>query len=77
MGRDYSRLRYWIDWAGRLWKGPVHPDENLHYAVFGGFTIHDSPHQIWTLERTEEPEEADEISSAVAEKIIARYRKER
>ena len=59
MPRDYSQLRYWIDRDGKVWHGPVSPEDNVHYATFEGFTT--MGEQIWLTRRTDPPENAVEL----------------
>lgn len=50
--RDYSNVRYlYVD--GSLWKGPLSPDSNMHWAEFSG--VCDSGESIWTLRSSSPP----------------------
>lgn len=73
MSRDYSRVRYWIDLFGRLWKGPFSPDDTLHYCTFHGYMIVAPFDAIWILERSDEPEDAEEITHEQAERAMRLY----
>lgn len=73
MSRDYSIVRYFIDSFGRLWMGPICRDENLHYATFHGYTDTEESQPIWILERTDQPEDADEVNPVQAGKTMAMF----
>ena len=57
------RLRFWIDRDGVLWKGPSALDDTLHYAKFGGFMTVPPWAPIWTLARSDPPENAMELKT--------------
>lgn len=61
-------LRYWIDNQGRVWKGPVSPDDTLHYAVFQGHMEVPPYRWIWSCWRSSPPEIAwaSEVTEAEA-----------
>lgn len=43
-------VNYFLDSAGNLWRGPTHPEENLHYSVLtdGGWVLHQTdPDSGW------------------------------
>lgn len=65
--------KYWLDVEGTLWRGPSAPAKNLHYARFGGFTDTHQRRPIWTLARSERPENVTEISEEYAQEYV-RYR---
>src|SRR5690606_21573569 len=58
--------RYWVDWAGRLWRGPSNLSGNLHYATFDGYMTVAPFHPIWTLQRSDPPEDANEVEEEFA-----------
>lgn len=67
-------VKFFIDWAGRLWKGPCSPDNTLHYAEFKGYMIVYPFSEIWVLERSAPPEDADEVSEERAQKAMNLWR---
>jgi hypothetical protein len=69
--RSSGSVRYWIDDFGRLWKGPVAADENLHYATLDGVRSDGSP--CWVLRRSSPGHDWEEIGEAKAAKVIALF----
>ena len=67
-----SVLRYWVDDMGGIWKGPVAPESTMHYAMLDGMARYGE--LCWTIQRSAEPENAEEITEEQAEKISERYR---
>lgn len=59
---------YRIDIVGRLWKGPVCPDENLHWATLEGQQADGSP--CWVVRRSERPPGSSRIPAEQAIKLI-------
>ena len=68
--------KYWIDWLGRLWKGPCSPDSTLHYAVFCGYMVKEPFDPVWVLYRTDPPECADIVSHEQALRAAALFWRE-
>lgn len=67
-------MRYWIDWAGRLWRGPVNPDDNLHYATFEGYMTSPPYNTIWVLRRSDPPnDDVEEVSAQTALRAISLF----
>ncbi len=55
-------MRYYIDWLGRLWKGPGCLNTNCNYAYFDGF-MHVPPYDpVWIYARSAPPEDAEEVT---------------
>lgn len=44
-------MQYYLH-DGFLWKGPVSPEDTLHWAKFYGFMIVEPFDEIWVAERT-------------------------
>jgi hypothetical protein len=65
-------MRYLIDWLGQLWKGPV-DCQNLHWARFHGYMTVAPYEPIWVAERTDPPEDADEVSEEQAKVAMQRF----
>lgn len=66
-------MRYFIDWLGQLWRGPGHTGGNLHYARFHGRMVVPPWEPIWVYERTDPPEDADEVTEHQAAKAICLF----
>jgi hypothetical protein len=64
-----TAVKYFIDWLGRLWKGPG-DCQNLHYALFHGYMAVAPHEQIWVYERTDPPEDASEVDWNTAQKAM-------
>jgi len=58
----YDNPAMWTDSKNRLWKGPVSPDSNMHFARFHGF-MDDAPEPIWVLESSECPEDCIKVNT--------------
>lgn len=61
MANGTDPMKYLIDWLGRLWKGPGNPEDTLHYARFHGYMTVAPFNPIWVWERSDPPEDADEV----------------
>lgn len=74
--RDWSNVRYVIDGNGDLWKGPLSPDDTLHWAKFEGICkVDGSP--IWVLRRSACPErfmDTQQVERAIC-RIVNELRK--
>lgn len=52
-----ATLRYWVGPDGSVWKGPVNPDDNLHYGRLEGLQGDGS--ECWVLYRSDPPKLED------------------
>jgi len=69
--RDWANVRYVLDGNGDLWKGPLSPDNTLHWARFEGVSEVDGS-GIWVLRRSECPErfmETQQVEAAICRKV--------
>lgn len=58
-GTTYDNPAMWIDSRGVLWKGPMNPDNTLHFAKFCGFNHLTKP--IWVLQSSECPWDCKQV----------------
>lgn len=67
----YETPRLWVDSEGNYWKGPISPDNTLHFARFCG-RVEDTYEEIWVLESSECPEDCVLIEPGywIAEHLI-------
>lgn len=68
-----SLFSYFIDQEGELWKGPIAPLENLHFARMEGFyepQTNRGGEPVWVLRRSAADESWQEISHIAANAII-------
>lgn len=67
-----ATLQFWIDDRGRVWSGPVCPDENMHYAIHQGRMTVPPYRWICSVRRSSPPDPAwsREISESDALAII-------
>ena len=68
---DYRQIHYYLDDFGALWRGPVSPGENLHYAIFEGHTLWGK--EIWDLHQAAPEPTWEEIPVPRARKIIKMF----
>ena len=64
-GTTYDNPGMWVDQYNMLWKGPLNPGDNLHFARFEGFTDTDPKEEIWVLRSSEGPKNATRINEEV------------
>jgi hypothetical protein len=61
-GTTYSNPGLWIDSHDRLWKGPSHPEDCLHFSRMEGFMDAEHHHElIWVLRASSLPDDCKRI----------------
>ena len=61
-------MEFVIDLAGQLWRGPSHPERNLHWERLDGKRADGSP--VWHLCRATRPLGSSPISPEEARRLI-------
>ena len=65
-------LQYYCDDFGSIWKGPLQPNENLHYARFHGICNADGS-EIWILERSDAHPRWEPMPDRMAWEALGRF----